>query len=118
MRFLIDLLKIRHPQIVKSALEAWKADGGKVTIHSERCFELEGRQWLPIDINRFLVAVSKRGHVFLFDLQTGKESCFQNNPQQVRKTEKVRDDDLDSETLRLIGEFRSLEESPVFPDEE
>lgn len=101
MRYILDILNVSSPTLIEQALEDWE-----VVKHSERCFELSGREWERKDMLKLLLALNKGGHVFLFDPHSGQEVYRQKMPQSGRKQQTPPDKDLDVQTLQILTRFQ------------
>jgi hypothetical protein len=106
MRYIFDLSNIQNQDLINEALVDWQ-----VTRHSPRCFEAVGRAWEPIDLVRIWVAIGQGGHVFVFDLQSGKEYSRRKIAQVAGRSLRVPDDVLDIQTLQFLAQF----EQPDMP---
>lgn len=113
MKFLFDLFPVQHRNLIDLAFKDWE-----VVAHSERCFEITGRQWVHHDIVKLWQAIGRPGHVFVFDLQNGQEYYRQKRTLLDRKREIAPDDVLDAQTLQLIEQFRENEPLLEVPAQE
>ena len=96
---------------MESALKDWT-----VVKLSERCFSLSGRQWTHTDVCRLWQIIGHKGHVFLFDLQSGQEYYRQKGVPMIYNEQRKPNNALDSQTVLLVDQFLqdalSLESHP------
>lgn len=102
MRYLIDLENVTNQNLVNNALEKW---GVKVTENSGRSFVVEGPSWTSIDLARIWNGIGQGGHIFVFDLESGKEYSHRKIA-QANKSFRVPDDALDNRTIELILQYQ------------
>jgi hypothetical protein len=100
-QYLLDFKNITNPSSIQKCLIDWSADIRK---HSERTFELNGRDYNRTDLVRLYQFVGAGGHIFIYDYENGYEFFYQKRPKG-RKLARAKDSDLDIQTLRCISEF-------------